>query len=69
MKLLIASPCQMVITDKEGLAGHSLIGVFHNFKIRVPEKAEVPSNALLPKEWTIFSKWSLDPPESKERSN
>lgn len=64
MRMLIASPCQMVITDKDEATGHSLIGVFHSLKIRVPETTEVPAKALLPKEWAIFSKWELDPSES-----
>lgn len=67
MKLLIATPCQMVITDKEAGLGHSLIAVFHLLKIRVSETAEVPSNALLPKEWAVFSKWKLDPIESQKK--
>ncbi len=67
MKLLIASPCQMVITDKDAGYGHSLIAIFHHIKVRVPESAEIPSNALLPREWTIFSKWLLDPAETARK--
>ena len=63
MQLLIASPCQMVLTDKESGYGHSLIAVFHDFTIRIPESAEVPINALLPKEWAIFSKWRIEASE------
>jgi len=63
MKLLLASPCQMVIADKE--SGYSLIAVFHHIKVRVPEAAEIPSNALLPKEWAIFSQWQLDSSEAE----
>jgi hypothetical protein len=57
----------MVITDKEAGYGHSLIAVFHDLSIRVPESAEVPTNALLPKEWAIFSKWRIDPTEGGKK--
>jgi hypothetical protein len=66
MKLLLASPCQIVIQDKEA-GGHSLIGIFHHFKIRVPETADIPANALLPREWAIFSKWSFEPSETEKK--
>jgi hypothetical protein len=61
MKLLLAAPCNLVSNDPE--LGHSLIGVFHDIMVRVIPGAEIPNNAVLPKEWAIFSKWSLDPGE------
>jgi hypothetical protein len=60
MKLLLAAPCNLVLQDPE--VGHSLIGVFHESKIQIPHDApEVPSNAMVPREWSIFSKFGLDP--------
>jgi hypothetical protein len=62
MKLLLTAPCILVLQDAE--AGHSLIGVFHEIKIQISHDApEIPSNAMLPKEWSIFSKFGLDPDE------
>jgi hypothetical protein len=63
MKLLLATPCQFVITDVESSLGHSLIAVFHDIGIKVPPSTDVPSNALLPKEWAIFSKWKAEKEE------
>jgi hypothetical protein len=62
MKLLLAAPCNLALQDPE--VGHSLIGVFHEIKIQIPlDAAEIPSNAMIPREWSIFSKFSLDPEE------
>jgi hypothetical protein len=61
MKLLLAAPCNMALQDPD--VGHSLIGVFHEIKIQVSQDAEVPNNAMVPKEWAIFSKFSLEPNE------
>jgi hypothetical protein len=67
MRLLLATPCQLVIQDSESQLGHSLIAVFHNVGIRVPPENEVPSNALLPKEWAVFSKWAMSPEEATKQ--
>jgi hypothetical protein len=62
MKLLLAAPCQMSLQDAE--TGHSLIAVFHEIKIAVPiDTPELPSNAIAPKEWGVFSKFGLTPDE------
>jgi hypothetical protein len=58
MKLLFATACNVVLTDAEW--GHSLIGVFDTIKIQVPAATEFPPNALLPREWVVFSKWQLE---------
>jgi hypothetical protein len=68
MRLLLATPCQHVITDAENSMGHSLIAVFHDVGIRVPPETVIPSNALLPKEWAVFSKWQADSEEEAKRN-
>jgi hypothetical protein len=62
MKLLLVAPCQLALQDPT--QGHSLIGVFHEIKIQIPSNApELPNNAIVPREWAIFSKFELDPDE------
>lgn len=61
MKLLVFTPCQLVLQDP--VNGQSLISVFHEIKIQVPKSNEVPTNAILPKEWSIFCKWEVAPEE------
>lgn len=61
MRILLAAPCNVALQDPE--VGQSLIGVFHGMKIQISQDAEVPDNAMLPKEWAIFSKFGLDPDE------
>jgi hypothetical protein len=57
----------MAMNDPD--VGHSLIGVFHEILIQISHDAEPPSNAMIPKEWAIFSKFSLDlEEEGKEYS-
>jgi hypothetical protein len=63
MKLLFATVCNLVLNDPEW--GHSLIGVFDTIKIQVPAEAEFPPNALLPREWAVFSKWQLETEETE----
>lgn len=58
MKLLIFTPCEKVLQDAR--SGHSLINVFNELKIQVPPNTELPSDAVIPKEWAIFTKWELD---------
>jgi len=58
----------MVIQDAENQIGHTLIAVFHDFGVIVPAEAEVPPNALLPKEWAIFSKWQLTSPDEADQT-
>jgi hypothetical protein len=61
MKLLILTPCNNVLQDPQ--FGSSLISVFHGINFQVPPDTEVPSNAVIPKEWAVFSKWRLEPDE------
>lgn len=61
MELLLVVPCSFVIDDRN--SGHSLIGIFHELKILLPPDADIPSNAMVPKEWAVFWKFALDPEE------
>jgi hypothetical protein len=61
MKLLLIAPCEKLIEDLT--QGQSMISIFHGLKIRIPRDQEIPSNAVSPKEWAIFSKWELSPEE------
>ncbi len=58
MKNLVHVPCQMAIQDQ--ISGHSLIAIFHEIKLQFPGGAEIPLNAVIPREWAIFSKWELE---------
>lgn len=49
--------CEKVIIDKNEVP--SLIGVFN--KITTLVQAEIPNNAVAPKEWCIFTSWIIDP--------
>jgi hypothetical protein len=62
MKPLITVPCQIALNDP--VSGHSLIGVFHEIKVQISgDLPELPLNAMLPKEWAVFSKFGLTPEE------
>ena len=61
MKLLIFTACERVLQDPQ--SGQSLIAVFHGLKFQIPAGTELPSNAALPKFWSIFTKWGLSPHE------
>lgn len=49
--------CEKVIVDKNEVP--SLIGVFN--KITIAVNGDVPSNAVVPKEWCIFTSWVVEP--------
>ena len=51
--------CDKVIIDDMGTA--SLISLFGNIIVTLPQNAEVPSNALVPKEWALFASWDCGP--------
>src|SRR5579862_2758467 len=56
--------CEKVIQDREQDGVVSLIGLFSKLNIGVPDKVpQVPSNAVAPKEWAVFSAWK---PEESE---
>jgi hypothetical protein len=61
MKLLVIAPCDRIINDPT--FGNSLIAVFHEIQIKLPPGSEVPASAMIPRDWSIFSKYYLDPEE------
>jgi hypothetical protein len=61
MKLLILTPCEKVIQDQT--SGPSLIATFQEFGAVIPTAADLPVDAVLPKEWCIFVLWELQPEE------
>src|ERR1700722_14259893 len=50
--------CDKVIIDDSGVA--SLISLFGNVIITLPQDAEIPPNALAPKEWALFASWDYE---------
>jgi hypothetical protein len=63
MKLLIFTPCEKVLQDVR--SGQSLVNIFHEIKVQLPPNSEFPNDAVLPKEWAIFSKWAMDSEEEE----
>ncbi len=61
MKNLVHTPCQLVLRDAE--YGHSLVAVFHELRLQFPPETVIPPNAVIPREWSVFSKWELEEDE------
>ncbi len=51
--------CEKIILAADGVA--SLISLFNKIIITAPGEAEIPKNAVAPKEWAVFSAWDTDP--------
>jgi hypothetical protein len=52
--------CEKVILDQNMIA--SLISLFTQINVDVP--AEVPPNAVVPKEWSVFVSWDWEPTDA-----
>jgi len=61
MKVLLVTACERIINDPE--AGACLIALFHDIKIQVQKDAEIPRNAVVPQQWSVFVKFGLEPHE------
>ena len=61
MNLLLVTACDRVLDDTE--LGTTLVSIFHQIKIQVTANEEVPTNAVIPREWSIFTKFALDKDE------
>jgi hypothetical protein len=61
MKLLVFTACTKVLSDP--IAGTSLISMFQEMNAVVPTETALPKDAVLPKEWAVFTLWSLEPEE------
>ena len=51
--------CEKVILAADNVA--SLISLFNKIVVVVPDEAEIPKNAIAPKEWAVFSIWDTEP--------
>jgi hypothetical protein len=60
--LKLATFCEKVIIDANSVP--SLIGLFSQFKVTVPEGTTFPANAAAPKEWSLFCIWECSPEEA-----
>jgi hypothetical protein len=59
LKPYICVACEKVIIAKDDVA--SLIGLFSKIVMAIPKDAELPKNAVAPREWAIFSAWDPEP--------
>jgi hypothetical protein len=57
VKNIVYLPCQLALYDAQ--TGHSLIAVFHDIKFQFSPGTEIPINAVISRDWTIFSKWEM----------
>ena len=65
MKPLIFTPCEKVLQDPQ--SGVSLIAIFQEIKIQITHDApELPRDAVIPREWLIYSRFDLDMDEEGE---
>src|SRR5271157_362574 len=59
-KLSIFALCEKVIMDKEDRA--SLISLFNTISAQIlPTNQAIPSNAVAPKEWYVYTSWETEP--------
>jgi len=56
-KLMVV--CEKVIFAQQSLMP-SLINLFTKLTVAVPIAAEIPRNAVAPKEWVVFSQWDTE---------
>jgi hypothetical protein len=59
MKNVIIAPCEKVIVDKSS-GTPSLITIMQNINVQVPVGQEIPSDAVVPREWFIFTQWLIE---------
>lgn len=57
-KLILFAPCQKVIVSAQDNTA-SLISIIETFTIAIPEGADIPTDAVMPMNWSIFSMWEL----------
>ena len=64
-KLYIFAACEKVVIDQAGTA--SLISLFNKITGTLPPDSKLPADAVVPKEWAIFTSWTSEPgDEGKE---
>jgi hypothetical protein len=62
MKLQVFTPCDKVLQDPT--SGPSLIATFQKITASTPADQELPPNAVIPREWSIFCVWALEKNEN-----
>ncbi len=63
MKLQSLLACERIIEDPSG--GPSLISVFTKMSTFAKNGEDIPSNAVMPKDWAVYTVWSLDEHENR----
>lgn len=58
----IFAACEKAILGKDDVA--SLIALFTKIIVNIPEGTEIPKNAVVPKDWAIFSMWNIGPEDA-----
>jgi hypothetical protein len=67
LKPYVCVACEKVIQDQAQLPAPNQVGppslsnLFTKLLVEVPNGVEIPSNAVGPKEWAIFSMWDAEP--------
>jgi hypothetical protein len=59
LKPYVCVVCEKVITAKDDVP--SLINLFSKLIVTGPTEAQIPSNAVVPREWAVFSIWETEP--------
>jgi len=59
LKLYTCVVCEKVILAQDSTP--SLINLFNKIILAAPPGAEIPANAVAPKEWAVYASWDLEP--------
>jgi hypothetical protein len=59
LKTYVCAVCEKVILAADNVA--SLISLFSKIIVTVPAEAEIPKNAVAPREWTVFCIFNTEP--------
>jgi hypothetical protein len=61
---LISTPGEPSLPDESGAGPASLISLFSKLLVAAAaagEAASIPTNAIIPKEWAIYTEWDVEP--------
>jgi hypothetical protein len=62
---LIYAACEKVIIDEN--KNTSLISIIDKLTVTAPGNAEIPNNAVVPKEWAIYASWIAEAEDGGKR--